>query len=371
LLFSRDTFWGKGVYMKNNNPYIRTLDANLNRVSEGIRVIEDLFRFRYENSAMTESLRHIRHRVRNTSRMLTPLLLNNRQADFDPGVAISMKSKIDQRSHHNDMLHANFKRVQEGLRTIEEALKAMKKYEIAKQYEQIRFQTYTIEKQCYLAASGKNNEIFPSTDIYCLTAESLSCGRSNIKVVKEMIQAGIKIIQYREKEKPFGEKYRECIKIREMTQANDVTFIVNDHVDLALMTRADGVHIGQTDYPVEAVRDLTGDDFIIGVSTHAPEEAMRAQEGGADYIGVGPIYSTNTKKDVCDPVGHEYLEFAVNHITIPFVTIGGIKEHNVHDVVRLGATCVGIVSEITGANNIGEKIQAIRKKIKDCQNESI
>jgi thiamine-phosphate pyrophosphorylase len=98
---------------------------------------------------------------------------------------------------------------------------------------------------------------------------------------------------------------------------------------------------------------------------------MRAQEAGADYIGVGPIYSTQTKKDVCDPVGHTYLEFAVKNIKIPFVTIGGIKEHNIHEVVRLGATCVGIVSEITDAENIDAKIQAIRKKIKDCQNETI
>jgi thiamine-phosphate pyrophosphorylase len=357
--------------MKHNNPYIRTLDANLNRVSEGIRVIEDIFRFGYENSGMSDSLRQVRHCVRNTSRMLTPLLLHNRQVDSDPGVSISLRSDIDQRSNQTDILHANFKRVQEGLRSIEESLKSIEKLDIAKQYEQIRFQIYSLEKQSYLAISDHRKKMFPSTDIYCLTAESLSCGRSNLTVVEEMIQAGIKIIQYREKEKPFGEKYRECMKIREMTRANDVTFIVNDHVDLALMTQADGVHIGQTDYPIEAVRTLTGNNFIIGISTHAPEEAMRAQEAGADYIGVGPIFSTKTKTDVCDPVGLEYLEFAVKNITIPFVTIGGIKEHNIHDVVRLGATCVGIVSEITGADNIGKKIQSIRQKIKDYLNETI
>jgi len=357
--------------MKHNNSYIRTLDANLNRVSEGIRVIEDVFRFGYENSAMTDSLRQIRHRVRKTSRMLTPLLLTNRRVGSDPGIEISMQSDIDPRSKRTDILHANFKRIQEGLRSIEESLKSMDKFDIARQYEQIRFEVYSLEKQSYLAISGNRNKTFPSTDIYCLTAESLSSGRSNLTVVDEMIKAGVKVIQYREKEKAFGDKYKECMKIREMTQANDVTFIVNDHVDLALMTQADGVHIGQTDYPVEAVRALTGDNFIIGISTHAPEEALRAQESGADYIGVGPIYSTKTKTDVCDPVGLEYLDFAVKNITIPYVTIGGIKEHNIHEVVRSGATCVGIVSEITGADNIGNKIQSIRKKIKDAQNETI
>jgi thiamine-phosphate pyrophosphorylase len=359
----------KGTNMKKT--YTRILDANLNRVSEGIRVIEDIFRFGYENSTMTDTLRQIRHRVRDISQMQTSLLLNSRQVDFDPGIAISKRSHLDQRNKQSDILHANFKRIQEGLRVIEESFKSLDKYDIAKQYEQIRFQTYSIEKQCYLEESGSIKKMFPATDIYCLTASSLSCGRSNLTVVKEMIQAGIKIIQYREKEKPFDEKYQECLKIRAMTKSKDVTFIVNDHVDLALMTQADGVHIGQTDYPIEAVRALTGNNFIIGVSTHSPQQALRAQEAGADYIGVGPIYSTKTKKDVCDPVGHAYLEFAVKNMKIPFVTIGGIKEHNIHDVVRLGATCVGIVSEITGADNIGEKIQAIRTKIKDCQNETL
>lgn len=206
---------------------------------------------------------------------------------------------------------------------------------------------------------------FPETDIYCLTAEALSCGRDNITVVREMIDAGIKVIQYREKEKSSLEKYRECVRLREMTKKHGVTFIVNDDVALALMIGADGIHIGQTDYPVEAVRALVGDDFIIGLSTHAPEEARKAQAAGVDYIGVGPIYSTQTKKDVCAPVGHSYLEHVVANISIPFVAIGGIKEDNLHEITRRGGTCLAMVSEITGAENIGLKIQNIRKKIKE------
>ncbi|KPA18365.1 thiamine-phosphate pyrophosphorylase [Candidatus Magnetomorum sp. HK-1] len=354
------------------NNHFRIIDANLNRVSEGIRVIEDIFRFEYESSSFTQELRSLRHHVRNSTGIIMPELLNSRQTELDPGVAISAHAHDDKRKNKMDLIHANFKRVQEGLRSIEEVLKTADKYDIAKQYESIRFQAYALEKKCFNFCSSTQKmrkNIFPDTDIYCLTAEELSCGRSNITVVEEMIRAGIKIIQYREKEKSFREKYNECTKIREMTQAKGVKFIVNDNIDLALMTNADGVHIGQTDYPVEAVRKLTGDDFIIGLSTHAPEEAMKAQDAGVDYIGVGPIYSTNTKKDVCAPVGHAYLEYVLANISIPFVAIGGIKEHNLVDIIRRGTRCVGIVSEITGAKNIGQKIKTIRKKIKEYQND--
>lgn len=199
------------------------------------------------------------------------------------------------------------------------------------------------------------------TDIYGITAEEYSRGRDNIEVVARMIEAGVKIIQYREKDKTMLEKYRQCVKIREMTAEAGVALIVNDHIDLALSIEADGVHIGQDDLPLEAVRSLVGEKMIIGVSTHSPEQAQKAVKGGADYIGVGPLFRTYTKKDVCDPVGLEYLDYAVAHIGIPFVAIGGIKLHNITEVKRRGAKCIALVTEIVGADDIPGIIREIRK----------
>ncbi len=201
------------------------------------------------------------------------------------------------------------------------------------------------------------------TDIYCLTAERFSLGRSNIDVVQQMLASGIKLIQYREKEKKSGLKYKECIAIREMTRAAGAAFIINDDIDLAVMVKADGVHIGQEDYPVQAVRDLVGEDMAIGLSTHAPEEALEAVKSGVDYIGVGPIFKTFTKEDVVAPVGHAYLEYIVNNVDIPFVAIGGIKEHNIAEVVRRGARCIAMVTEIVGAEDIPGTIRSLRKAI--------
>lgn len=197
-------------------------------------------------------------------------------------------------------------------------------------------------------------------DIYGITAEEYSLGRSNIEIVARMIESGIKVVQYREKEKKAREKYLECLKIREMTGEAGVTFIVNDHVDLALLVGADGVHLGQDDLPPERVRELVGDRMIIGLSTHSPGQAEAAARSGVDYIGVGPIFATRTKKDVCDPVGLEYLEYVVKNVRLPFVAIGGIKEHNITEVSRRGARCIAMVTEIVGAEDIGAKVRALR-----------
>lgn len=202
------------------------------------------------------------------------------------------------------------------------------------------------------------------TDIYCLTAEKFSLGRSNVDVVRAMLDAGVKLVQYREKEKKTGVMYEECLAIRRMTREAGAAFIVNDNIDLAMMVGADGVHIGQEDYPVPVVRELVGEKMAIGLSTHAPEEARRAVADGADYIGVGPIFRTFTKEDVVDPVGFDYLDYVVKNLDIPFVAIGGIKEHNIGEVTRRGARCVALVTEIVGADDIGGTIAALRQAMK-------
>ncbi|AIF50861.1 thiamine phosphate synthase [Pelosinus sp. UFO1] len=200
-------------------------------------------------------------------------------------------------------------------------------------------------------------------DLYCITAEDFSLGRSNIEVVKQWIDAGIKVIQYREKDKSMKLKYQECKIIRRLTKEAGVFFIVNDDIDLAMMVQADGVHIGQDDFPLEAVRELVG-DMMIGISTHSPQQAQEAVASGADYIGVGPIFKTSTKKNVCQPVGLEYLDYVVKNIPIPFVAIGGITESNVAEVVKTGAKCIAMVTEITKAHDMGDKIHKVRTIIK-------
>lgn len=206
------------------------------------------------------------------------------------------------------------------------------------------------------------NRIEIPKGIYGITGDNFSKGRGNYFCVDEMIKAGIKIIQYREKFKSTREKVKEIKEIRELCRKNGVIFIVNDNIDLALLVDADGVHVGQDDMHPDDVRKLLGDNKIIGLSTHSPEQGMEAYKNpNVDYIGVGPIFPTTTKDTA--PVGVEYLEYAVENLHLPFVAIGGIKAHNIDTIISKGAQRICLVSEIVGADSISEMAKSLQDKI--------
>lgn len=199
------------------------------------------------------------------------------------------------------------------------------------------------------------------TDLYALTDEGLSRGRSLEEVARALLGAGIRILQYREKRKKDGEKLEQCRLLRRITREYNACFIIDDHVDIAMLCEADGVHVGQEDIPLTDVRALVGSSMCIGVSTHAPEQALAAVQGGADYIGVGPVYATQTKEDVCAPVGLNYVDWVSSHISLPFVCIGGIKAHNIYEVVAHGGTCCALVSEFVSADDIAQAVEKVRR----------
>ena len=198
------------------------------------------------------------------------------------------------------------------------------------------------------------------TDLYALTDSRLALGRSVEEQARALLSAGVKIVQYREKHAHAGRMLEECRILRRLTLEAGAAFIVNDHIDIAMLVDADGVHVGQEDLPVPEVRRLLGPDKIIGLSTHSPAQAKAAVLAGADYIGVGPIFATQTKEDVCAPVGFSYLEWVAANISLPFVAVAGIKEHNIGEVAARGARCCALVSELVGAPDIAAKVRAVR-----------
>jgi thiamine-phosphate pyrophosphorylase len=179
-----------------------------------------------------------------------------------------------------------------------------------------------------------------------------------------MLEAGVKLIQYREKTFTAREKYRESLAIRALCREHTAFFIVNDDPDLALAVEADGVHVGQDDLPAKAVRRLVGGKMLLGVSAATPSQAEEAAASGVvDYLGVGPVYTTATKKDACAPVGLDFLDYAVRTSGLPVVAIGGITRDNAAEVMRHGAACVAIISDIVGAEDIAARIRAIQTVI--------
>jgi thiamine-phosphate pyrophosphorylase len=336
----------------------RLLDANINRSAEGLRVLEDIARFSLDNQKISAAIRSLRHRVRDLFKGREHSLLSARDSVADVGQITSQQATgSDERDGLRDTVLSNFKRVQEASRSIEEILKTKGEYSAGKIVEELRFSVYELETELMSFFSRQ----LPS-GIYGILGEKFSLGRSNVEVARQMVEAGVAVLQYREKLKYKSSRdiYEECLAIREITREAGIPFIVNDYADIALMVEADGIQQGQDDIPIKALRKIAP-DIILGCSTHSPEQAQQAIADGADYIGVGPIFTTQTKEDVCDAVGLEYLEYVAKNHDIPFVAIGGIKRNNLPQVLQRGAKTVCLVTEIIGARDINKRIQEIQE----------
>ncbi|WP_042166907.1 thiamine phosphate synthase [Paenibacillus gorillae] len=198
--------------------------------------------------------------------------------------------------------------------------------------------------------------------LYAITGEQFHPGRDLLEVMEEAIAGGVDIIQLRDKDSSREEVLGKARALRELTRKHGVTFIVNDYIDIALEVDADGIHLGQNDLSLQEARGLVGDK-IIGISTHAIGEALLAEEQGADYIGVGPVFATKTKVDVVDPVTVAYVQEVASRVRIPFVAIGGIKLSNVDEVIAAGATRICAVSEIVGSADVAGTCRAFLSKL--------
>jgi thiamine-phosphate pyrophosphorylase len=214
----------------------------------------------------------------------------------------------------------------------------------------------------------RRKEMFRRVDIYPVTCERLSAGRSNLEVLNGVIQGGAKIIQLREKEYHTKDLYYLALKFREITTAAGILLIINDHVDIALAVEADGVHLGQKDLPPQVARKLAP-ELLIGASTHSLEQALEAQENGADYINIGPIFPTGTKEGAEGSVGPYAIDKISQHIEVPFTVMGGVNESNIDKVLTRGAQRVAMITAITKAENIAERVNSIREKIRSYLNQ--
>jgi len=211
-----------------------------------------------------------------------------------------------------------------------------------------------------------NKKILKEADLYFITDRKLS-KKTEIDDVKAAIKAGVKIIQYREKELPTKEIYTKAKELREITKKNNVLLIINDRVDIALAVDADGIHLGLDDMPYDIARKLLGNK-IIGLTVHNFEEAIEAENLGADYVGISPIFATTTKLDAGKPAGLELIKKIKNKINIPFVAIGGINFENLDSVLKAGAKSVAAISSIVTKDDVEAESKRFIEKIKrHCQ----
>ncbi len=189
---------------------------------------------------------------------------------------------------------------------------------------------------------------------YFITDASLSRA-GNVSDVKAAVAAGVKVVQYREKQADTRKMYEEALKLRKICK--HITFLVNDRMDLALAAAADGVHLGQDDLPYAAARKILGKQKIIGLTVHTVKEARQAQKLGADYLGVSPIFATHTKADAGEPKGVALIKQIRKQVSIPIIAIGGITLANAGEVIRAGADGLCAISAVVTKHDVRGEIE--------------
>jgi thiamine-phosphate pyrophosphorylase len=205
--------------------------------------------------------------------------------------------------------------------------------------------------------------VFQEADLYVVITEALCAGRSTLKILGMTLAAGVRLVQLREKDLNSRLLYELAVEFQRQTKAAGALLIINDRLDIALAAGADGVHLGQDDLPVSVARRL-GPELLIGASTHSLEEALGAQEAGASYVNIGPIFATPTK-EAATPLGPGMIDRVVPQLRIPWTTMGGIKKTNIDQVVARGARHPAVITAVTAAPDPTITARELRQMIAD------
>jgi thiamine-phosphate pyrophosphorylase len=343
-----------------NGMLLRLLDANANRAREALRVIEDYARFVLNDPGLCGELKHLRHDFTAATATFTSEAILHRDTPGDVGTEIKTAAEL-KRENLSDVVTAAGKRLGEALRAIEEYLKTISPSD-AIRIESLRYRFYDIERRVARTLRPVACD-FASVRLYVLITES-SCKIPWLTAAEQAIAGGADCLQLREKNLDGPEFLRRAHQFVQLCRRHHVISIINDHSDIALLTDADGVHIGQHDLPATEVRKLLGTNKIVGVSTHAIEQAKQAVLDGADYIGIGPIYRSPTKPRDFLP-GLDYARQITNaNLPIPAVAIAGITLENVDEVLATGIRAVAVTAAVIGCEDIAGAAITFKKKLK-------
>lgn len=326
----------------------RIIDANANRAREALRVIEDYCRFALDDAFLSLETKQLRHDLQEAlAGVLVLELLESRETRRDVGTAHSTPQELE-RNSLQAVVHANLKRLQEALRSLEEHGKLLD-VPMARQLEQIRYRTYTLERAIELTTSAR--EVLADCRLYVLLTGS-QCTAALDWTIQEAADGGATMFQLREKNLSDRELCERARQVRRWTRKAGVRFIMNDRPDIARLAEADGVHLGQDDMSVQEARRIIGSQALIGVSTHNLEQIRQAVLDGASYIGVGPTFASGTK-DFAELAGLEFVRQAASETTLPAFIIGGVNLDTIDAAIAAGARRVAVSQAICRADDPG------------------
>jgi len=337
---------------------LRVVDAAANRAAEGLRVVEDYLRFVLDESELTAECKQLRHDLRTVLAGFWPTDLQAaRDTDADVGTAISTPAEAA-RSDVGDVCTASFHRIAQALRTLEEYGKVLNPA-IGDRCKAMRYQTYTLQRVAGIARHSAERlravQLLVLID-GCASAELFAL------LVEALVSSGVGAIQLRDKnlaDRPLADRAR---RLRARTRGTRTLMFVNDRPDVAVVSHADGVHIGQEDLRVKDVRTVVGPRMLIGVSTHSIGQARQAVRDGANLIGAGPTFRSSTKS-FHRLAGVALLASVHAEINLPAFAIGGIDNGNLAQVLATGVNRVAVGAAVTRSGDPGAAARRLLEQL--------
>jgi thiamine-phosphate pyrophosphorylase len=328
---------------------LRVIDAAANRAGEGLRVIEDYLRFGLDDRHLTGLCKGLRHELAGALGAFPRSARHAaRDTQCDVGTSVSLPAE-QVRADAAAVLEANFKRVEQALRSLEEFSKTQAP-EAAEAFEQLRYRVYTLERAVDITRT--NLERLADARLYVLVDGGTS-QQAFAELAESLVAAGVSAIQLRDKRLADRRLLERARILHDLTRQTPTLFIVNDRPDLAVLAGADGVHLGQEELSAKDARRILGPSGLVGVSTHSLEQAKAAVLAGADYIGVGPTFPSGTKR-FAEFTGPELLRAVAAEIRLPAFAIGGITADNLHQVLAAGFTRIAVSGAVTAADDPAE-----------------
>ncbi len=344
----------KGSVMDNAHGmgFATVIDANLNRVAEGLRVLEDICRFVFRDAGLQQKIKKNRHRINTLVPVQT--VIAKRSSLDDVGFS-AIGSLEERRTDPGDLVRANSKRVQEGTRVLEELFKTTD-ITLSREMKNVRYEAYEYERILLAYCHRPRLE----AGLYLILTDPPA---GYEKMAEYSVEAGLPALQLRYK----GDDQRHHLdlarRLREITKNSKTLYIINDRPDIALMVDADGVHIGQSDLPPADVRRCIGDQMLLGLSTHNLEQVNRSKTEPVDYIGIGPLYATTSKENPDPVTGPEIVLNALKAVSCPVVAIGGLTIERIKALGSGSCRNVALISEVAMAENPLLAMQTIQEII--------
>jgi thiamine-phosphate pyrophosphorylase len=315
----------------------RVLDANFNRASEGLRVLEDYTRLVLDDAHLSRLCKEARHELGGCAIALPPAALSAaRDTQRDVGTTLSVADERE-RASLNQLVVANQKRVEQSLRCLEEYTKLVEP-SLSHRLEQLRYRLYTLHRAIdvtarSLAQLGQSQ--------FCVLMDGAALEADAVRLAKWFVEAEVDLLQLRDKSLDDRTLLARARALRKVTRGTGTLLIINDRPDIAVLSDADGVHVGQDELPVADARSIVGPQCLVGVSTHSIYQARQAVLDGADYLGCGPTFPSATKAFAEFP-GLDFLREVAAEIRLPAFAIGGITLERTPQVLATGVHRIAV-----------------------------